>query len=132
MTSLLNQMDVYVLPVFNIDGYDYTHKSVSLCFSSTETLLCCYLEEFVDLSNVCLTCVFYPLGNFRTGCGGKLAPGDLGPAALEPIPTETSTLGGAVSRTFTKLYLEEGLFRIAIALIYQSPAKLTLTRKLDS
>ncbi|XP_057679896.1 carboxypeptidase B [Corythoichthys intestinalis] len=27
MTSLLNQMDVYVLPVFNIDGYDYTHKS---------------------------------------------------------------------------------------------------------
>jgi murein tripeptide amidase MpaA len=29
MTSLLDQMDVYVLPVFNIDGYDYTHKSVS-------------------------------------------------------------------------------------------------------
>ncbi|XP_031440130.1 carboxypeptidase B [Clupea harengus] len=27
MTSLLNQMDVYVLPVFNIDGYDYTWKS---------------------------------------------------------------------------------------------------------
>ncbi|XP_053716897.1 carboxypeptidase B [Synchiropus splendidus] len=27
MTSLLNQMDVYVLPIFNIDGYDYTHKS---------------------------------------------------------------------------------------------------------
>jgi len=27
MTSLLNQMDVFVLPVFNIDGYDYTHKS---------------------------------------------------------------------------------------------------------
>ncbi|XP_058499173.1 carboxypeptidase B [Solea solea] len=27
MTSLLDQMDVYVLPVFNIDGYDYTHKS---------------------------------------------------------------------------------------------------------
>ncbi|KAL1006264.1 hypothetical protein UPYG_G00069910 [Umbra pygmaea] len=26
MTGLLNQMDVYVLPVFNIDGYDYTHK----------------------------------------------------------------------------------------------------------
>ncbi|XP_077481064.1 carboxypeptidase B [Stigmatopora argus] len=26
MTNLLNQMDVYVLPVFNIDGYDYTHK----------------------------------------------------------------------------------------------------------
>ncbi|XP_067107356.1 carboxypeptidase B isoform X1 [Osmerus mordax] len=26
MTSLLNQMDVFVLPVFNIDGYDYTHK----------------------------------------------------------------------------------------------------------
>lgn len=29
MTSLLNEMDVYVLPVFNIDGYDYTHKNVS-------------------------------------------------------------------------------------------------------
>ncbi|KAG7270429.1 hypothetical protein CRUP_035408 [Coryphaenoides rupestris] len=27
MTSLLDQMDVYVLPVFNVDGYDYTHKS---------------------------------------------------------------------------------------------------------
>ncbi|XP_022622947.1 carboxypeptidase B [Seriola dumerili] len=27
MTSLLNEMDVFVLPVFNIDGYDYTHKS---------------------------------------------------------------------------------------------------------
>ncbi|XP_055784035.1 carboxypeptidase B [Salvelinus fontinalis] len=27
MTGLLNQMDVYVLPVFNIDGYDFTHKS---------------------------------------------------------------------------------------------------------
>nr|XP_023997685.1 LOW QUALITY PROTEIN: carboxypeptidase B-like [Salvelinus alpinus] len=28
MTGLLNQMDVYVLPVFNIDGYDFTHNSV--------------------------------------------------------------------------------------------------------
>ncbi|XP_029005237.1 carboxypeptidase B [Betta splendens] len=27
MTSLLNQMDVFVLPVFNIDGYEYSHKS---------------------------------------------------------------------------------------------------------
>ncbi|MBW3935399.1 M14 family zinc carboxypeptidase, partial [Neisseria meningitidis] len=27
MTSLLDQMDVFVLPVFNIDGYDYTHKT---------------------------------------------------------------------------------------------------------
>lgn len=37
MTSLLDQMDVYVLPVFNIDGYDFTHKSV--CFMS---MLCSY------------------------------------------------------------------------------------------
>lgn len=28
MTSLLDQMDVYVLPVFNIDGYTYTHTNV--------------------------------------------------------------------------------------------------------
>lgn len=28
MTSLLNQMDVYVLPVFNIDGYAYTWSNV--------------------------------------------------------------------------------------------------------
>lgn len=28
MTSLLDQMDVYVLPVFNIDGYSYTHTNV--------------------------------------------------------------------------------------------------------
>lgn len=34
MTSLLNQMDVFVLPVFNIDGYDYTHKTVSSIFES--------------------------------------------------------------------------------------------------
>uniref|UniRef100_A0A3B5LV54 Carboxypeptidase B n=1 Tax=Xiphophorus couchianus TaxID=32473 RepID=A0A3B5LV54_9TELE len=27
MTTLLNSMDVYVLPVFNIDGYVYTHTS---------------------------------------------------------------------------------------------------------
>ncbi|KAM9713119.1 carboxypeptidase B [Menidia menidia] len=27
MTSLLNQMDVFVLPVFNIDGYEYTHTN---------------------------------------------------------------------------------------------------------
>ncbi|XP_013856628.1 carboxypeptidase B, partial [Austrofundulus limnaeus] len=27
MTSLLDQMDVYVLPVFNIDGYVYTHTN---------------------------------------------------------------------------------------------------------
>ena len=32
MTSLLDQMDVYVLPVFNIDGYDFTHKSVRYDF----------------------------------------------------------------------------------------------------
>lgn len=32
MTSLLNQMDVYVLPVFNIDGYEYTHTNVSYIF----------------------------------------------------------------------------------------------------
>lgn len=32
MTSLLNQMDVYVLPLFNIDGYEYTHTNVSYSF----------------------------------------------------------------------------------------------------
>lgn len=97
-------MDVFVLPVFNIDGYDYTHKSVCYNFKPNfnlmETILCCYLKEFVDLLNPCLTCVFYPLGNFRTGCGGKLAPGNLDPAALELIPTGTSTLAGAVSATY--------------------------------
>lgn len=28
MTRLLDQMDVYVLPVFNIDGYRYTWSNV--------------------------------------------------------------------------------------------------------
>lgn len=32
MTSLLNQMDVYVLPVFNIDGYAYTWSNVCHLF----------------------------------------------------------------------------------------------------
>lgn len=37
MTSLLNQMDVYVLPVFNIDGYVYTHTNVSCNLDPTQT-----------------------------------------------------------------------------------------------
>lgn len=40
---------------------------------------------------------FVHFGDFRTGCGGKLAPGILDPAALELIPTGTLTLAGAVS-----------------------------------
>lgn len=28
MTSLLDDMDVYVLPVFNVDGYVFSHTSV--------------------------------------------------------------------------------------------------------
>lgn len=28
MTSLLDQMDVFVLPVFNVDGYVFTHTNV--------------------------------------------------------------------------------------------------------
>lgn len=52
----------------------------------------------------CLSCVpyiieFFQLGIFRTGCGGRLAPGNLDPAASELIPTETGTLAGAVSGT---------------------------------
>lgn len=43
--------------------------------------------------------VFLPLGDFRTGCGGRLAPRDLDPAATVPIPTGTSTPAGAVSAT---------------------------------
>lgn len=35
ITSLLNQMDVFVLPVFNIDGYDFTHKRVRYNFTPT-------------------------------------------------------------------------------------------------
>lgn len=38
MTSLLNQMDVFVLPVFNIDGYDFTHKSVRNNFTPKFTV----------------------------------------------------------------------------------------------
>lgn len=38
MTSLLNQMDVYVLPVFNIDGYEYTHTNVSCSFDPVNGL----------------------------------------------------------------------------------------------
>lgn len=44
-------------------------------------------------------------GNFRTGCGEKLAPGTLDPAALGLIQTETSMLAGAVSMTCAQLNL---------------------------
>lgn len=44
-------------------------------------------------------------GNFRTGCGEKLAPGTLDQAALGLIQTETSMLAGAVSMTYEQLNL---------------------------
>lgn len=60
MTSLLNQMDIYVLPVFNIDGYDYTHKGVShnskpksnaVLLTLNDQLICC----------IRLTCLLCPI-----------------------------------------------------------------------
>lgn len=95
MTSLLDQMDVYVLPVFNIDGYVYTHTSV--CYGLLK-------HKFLVLQKHCYVCsvdlqrAFHSLGNFRTGCGGRLVPQDLDQVALEPTPTGTLTLDGAVSR----------------------------------
>lgn len=62
MTSLLNQMDVYVLPLFNIDGYEYTHTNVSdslgLADAPSPTA-----APFVcsDLLRECVTCLLCPL-----------------------------------------------------------------------
>lgn len=53
MTSLLNQMDVYVLPLFNIDGYEYTHTSVSCSFEQLPMLT----PSAVDLLHACVTCL---------------------------------------------------------------------------
>ena len=64
-------------------------------------------------------CVLYaldPLWNFRTGCGERLAPGCLEPAVLEPIPTGTSMLAGAVSATY-HLYLEKAVHSFCITFI---------------
>lgn len=95
MTNLLNQMDVYVLPLFNIDGYEYTHTNVSCSFDPTKQL------PILNRSSVdacmCGVLTLSTLENYRTGCGGKLAPEGQEPAALELIPTGTLTLAGAVS-----------------------------------
>lgn len=57
MTSLLNQMDVYVLPLFNIDGYEYTHTSVSCSFDLTQHQLPMPSRSSVDLLHACVTCL---------------------------------------------------------------------------
>lgn len=60
MTSLLNQMDVYVLPLFNIDGYEYTHTNVSCSFHPTEQLPT-LTRSSVDLLHACVTQLLCPL-----------------------------------------------------------------------
>lgn len=99
MTSLLNEMDVYVLPVFNVDGYEYTHTRVSRSFEpDLHTLPTLTRSICSDLfASMCDVLTLSTLGDYRTGCGGKLAPGSQEPAALELIPTGTLTLAGAVS-----------------------------------
>ncbi len=113
MTSLLNTMDVYVLPVFNVDGYEYTHKTVCYNFRPKFTVWPNRNHAVLFISKNLLICLmrvwhvyFVHFGDFRTGCGGKLAPGTLDPAAMELIPTGTSTLAGAVSQTYIRLYLK--------------------------
>ena len=29
VTNILDNLDVYILPVYNVDGYEYTHTDVS-------------------------------------------------------------------------------------------------------
>lgn len=107
MTSLLTQMDVYVLPLFNIDGYEYTHTNVSYSIDLVNQLP--PLSPFVCwfVASMCDVLTLSTLGNYRTGCGGKLAPGSTDPAALELIPTGTLTLAGAVS-SYAFVYHEIG------------------------
>lgn len=106
MTSLLDQMDVFVLPVFNIDGYVFTHTNVRYnpfklkLFALVKRRHPCAISRRMHLMHICMH-----FGNFRTGCGEKLAPGTLDPAALGLIQTETSMLAGAVSMTYEQLNL---------------------------
>lgn len=60
MTSLLNQMDVYVLPLFNIDGYEYTHTNVSYCFGLANAPSPPTPPLSVDLLRECVTCLLCP------------------------------------------------------------------------
>jgi len=43
MTNLLDTMDFFVLPVFNVDGYEYTWSNVGskhLCYQNILFILC--------------------------------------------------------------------------------------------
>ncbi|KAH1165404.1 hypothetical protein KIL84_022963 [Mauremys mutica] len=90
MTRLLNNLDFYVLPVLNIDGYVYTWTNVCTLFFLNKNL-----TEWVKYCNYPLvfTCTF----RFSTACGGRHVPQTLAAAALVPTPTGILMLGGAVS-----------------------------------
>lgn len=84
ITDILDNMDVYVLPVMNPDGYQYTwttvrpHRSGILCQS-----------RFKRCKVTICPC--------RTGCGGRTAPSARPAPASELTSTETLTPTGAVS-----------------------------------
>lgn len=96
MTNLLNTMDVYVLPVFNVDGYVYSHTTVGYNLFD--------LKFILTKPNGIIEMYFYPIVNNRTGCGERLALGYPEHLAGEQIPTGTLMLAGAVSAK-TELYL---------------------------
>ena len=90
LTSILDNMDVYVLPVMNPDGYKYTWTTVRA--HATQVMF-----GKATLTAVVICSWFVYLFIFRTGCGGRTAPSAETATASESTSTGTLTPTGAVS-----------------------------------
>lgn len=102
ITHILNNMDVYILPVMNPDGYRYTwnivitHDTHTWHTTSRAFLIVVYRKHFK--SSMFFFPVFPTFYVLRTECGGRIARPAGATAALEWTWTETLMQTGAVSR----------------------------------
>lgn len=89
-TNFLDNMDFYVLPVMNVDGYAYSWTTVSRLWKIITKRSSYFTVAKIEMPNC---------GNIscRTACGERPALQTRVLPALEPTPTETSMLDGAVS-----------------------------------
>lgn len=92
MTTLLNSLDFYVLPVVNIDGYVSTWTNVSTFIFLKKTN-----SGKANCSNFLLVLIYTSPFYFRTACGERHALKMLVAVALVQIPTGILMLAGAVS-----------------------------------
>lgn len=93
ITDIMDNMDVYILPVMNPDGYHYTWATVRI-----HIVACRWsARPFVKDNNFNWNRNFPWLIHLRTECGGKTALWARKANASGSTSTETSTPTGAVS-----------------------------------